>query len=218
MSKRKRVRRTSTDDWPTEPEPPQTEGPLVKFPDAKNAKTVPDLLILDPGIPYTGTTETFVTTDVLELAQLAVLKMKKNIFRAVQLNSKTHTVYMVISAEVERSLIQKHVRVRDRKVNYRLWYDNSLANKKPQSEADRLLFGQHCFLSSALCQTLKSERAEKSERRPKRDTSKTVELTVSLKTTITVSSADALAILAGTKQLVVADKAKNDTTNLSREG
>ena len=217
MSKRKRVRRTSTDDWPTEPEPPQTEGPLVKFPDAKNAKTVPDLLILDPGIPYTGTTETFVTTDVLELAQLAVLKMKKNIFRAVQLNSKTHTVYMVISAEVERSPIQKHVRVRDRKVNYRLWYDNSLANKKPQSEADRLLFGQHCF-SAPLSARPSSPSAEKSERRPKRDTSKTVELTVALKTTITVSSADALAILAGSKQLVVADKAKNDTTNLSREG
>ena len=217
MSKRKRIRRTSTDDWPTEPEPPQTEGPLVKFPDAKNAKTVPDLLILDPRIPYTGTAETFVTSDVLELAQLAVLKVKKYFQGGTIKLQNSHGLYGDLGGG--GALADPEARSCTGPKGQLQALVRQFARKQEAPERGRPSpLWSALLLSSALCQTLKSERAEKSERRPKRDASKTVELTVALKTTITVSSADALAILAGTKQLVVADKAKNEATQLGREG
>ena len=96
-------------------------------------------------------------------------------------------------------------------MNYRLWLDNSMAQKKPQSQTDRSLFGNVCFLSTPLCDQLKHEKLVKLERKP-RVSSKTdtVSVRLSIDTEIALSAADAIALLSGAKRLVLSDKGKNE--------
>ncbi len=122
---------------------------------------------------------------------------------------------MVISADTERALIQRHVREMDRKVNYRLWYENSMTQKKPMSEADQHLFGEHCFLSFPLCEALRIERCEKAEKRPRQVRGKG---TYTFTLTVNISATEGAALMNGTKKLYIADKGKNNFTELVREG
>lgn len=206
------MRLGSDDEWPPQNTALVAEGPLVCFPDSKEASVQPDAIVLFEGTPVFGDLADLNPGKMdLTLSELAVVKIARDIYRAVQLKSQTPVVYIIISADVERSLIQKHIRLKDRKVNYRLWLDNSAAMKKPQSTADKQLFGNHCFLSTPLCNQLQTEKIEKMERKPRVRTDNVV-VKISIDANLSLSSTDAMALLSGAKKLVLLDKGKNELT------
>jgi hypothetical protein len=208
----KKMRLGSADTWPPENNVVPDEGPLLQFPGEKTPTVQSGAVIIDEGVTYTTEKPEIDFSNLcLNLSQLAVIKLKRYIYRAVQLKSKTAVVYMIISADTERSLIQKHIRLKDRKVNYRLWFDNSTAQKKPQSQTDRNLFGEHCFLSSLLCDQLKTEKLEKLDRKARNTPARTdtVTIKISFDTDISLSATDAIALLNGSKKLILSDKIQN---------
>lgn len=209
MPRHKKMRLGSDDTWPPANNVVIHDGPLLQFSNTEVPTVQPNAVVLDVGVPYTGNIKEFDQTSIcLELYQLAVIKIKRDIYRAVQLKSGSTVVYMIISADTERGLIQKHIREKDRKVNYRLWLDNSMAQKKPQSQTDRLLFGDICFLSTPLCNQLKSEKLEKMDRKAKAVPvrTETVTVKISIDTDLTLNAGDAMALLNGSKKLILSDK------------
>lgn len=210
MPQAKKMRLGSSDEWPPQNDVVVAEGPLVLFPDGKEPTPRPDAVLLSQGTKVEQALTAFDVQNLsLALSELAVLRITRDVYRAVQLKSESTEVYIIISADVERTLIQKHIRSKDRKVNYRLWLDNSIAFKKPQSTADRQLFGNYCYLSTPLCTQLQNEKLEKMERKPRGKTD-SVTVHLAIDANLSLSPTDAIALLSGAKKLVLLDKGKNE--------
>ena len=105
MPQAKKMRLGSSDEWPPQNDVVVAEGPLVLFPDGKEPTPRPDAVLLSQGTKVEQALTAFDVQNLsLALSELAVLRITRDVYRAVQLKSESTEVYIIISADVERTL------------------------------------------------------------------------------------------------------------------